>query len=178
MTLCLDKLAVYGKIHPRFEQNHKDLKMSFRANVENMSKIMDEMGITELDLERQFLFGVYRKHIHLSKLQNTAAPAAVAMPSLPVANDAKQTNSEPSEKTISGYALKSPMVGVAYLAPEPGAKPFTTVGAQIKAGDTVALVEAMKTFNPIKSDKDGVVKEILVSDGAAVEFDQPLIIIE
>lgn len=147
--------------------------MSFRATVESMSKIMDEMGITELDLERQFLFGVYRKHIHLSKQQ-----AAVAMPSFPVAADAKHTNSEPAAAAISGYALKSPMVGVAYLAPEPGAKPFVTVGASIKAGDTVALVEAMKTFNPIKSDKDGVVKEILVTDGQAVEFDQPLIVIE
>jgi len=150
--------------------------MSFRANVENMSKIMDEMGITELDLERQFLFGVYRKHIHLSK-QNAAT-----MPCFPVAADAKQTTSAPAdtatETKISGYALKSPMVGVAYLAPEPGAKPFTAVGDTIHAGDTVALVEAMKTFNPIKSDRDGVVKEILVTDGAAVEFDQPLIVIE
>ncbi len=147
--------------------------MSFRATVESMSKIMDEMGITELELERQFLFGVYRKHIHLSK-----QAAAAAMPCFPVATEAKQTNSEPAQNAVSGYALKSPMVGVAYLAPEPGAKPFTTVGASIKAGDTVALVEAMKTFNPIKSDKDGVVKEILVSDGQAVEFDQPLIVIE
>ena len=148
--------------------------MSFRATVESMSKIMDEMGITELELERQFLFGVYRKHIHLSKQQ----AADVAMPKFPVANEEKNKNSEPSENAVNGYALKSPMVGVAYLAPEPGAKPFTTVGAQIKAGDTVALIEAMKTFNPIKSDKDGVVKEILVSDGQAVEFDQPIIIIE
>lgn len=147
--------------------------MSFRSTVESMSKIMDDMGITELDLERQFLFGVYRKHIHLSKQTG----ATVAMPVLPTAEEAKHTNSEPAA-TASGYALKSPMVGVAYLAPEPGAKPFTKVGAQIKAGDTVILVEAMKTFNPIKSDKDGVVKEILVTDGQAVEFDQPLIIIE
>jgi len=147
--------------------------MSFRATVESMSKIMDEMGITELELERQFLFGVYRKHIHLSKQS-----AAAAMPCFPVATESKQTNSEPAQNTVSGYALKSPMVGVAYLAPEPGAKPFTTVGAHIKAGDTVVLVEAMKTFNPIKSDRDGVVKEILVADGAAVEFDQPLIVIE
>jgi acetyl-CoA carboxylase biotin carboxyl carrier protein len=146
--------------------------MSFRATVESMSKIMDEMGITELDLERQFLFGVYRKHIHLSK-QNGAT--AVAMPNFPIAPEAKKAVVEDAK---SGYALKSPMVGVAYLAPEPGAKPFTTVGASIKAGDTVALIEAMKTFNPIKSDKDGVVKEILVTDGAAVEFDQQLIIIE
>ena len=145
--------------------------MSFRATVESMSKIMDDMGITELDLERQFLFGVYRKHIHLSKQQ------AVAVASAPVATDVKvQNNDEASQ--ISGYALKSPMVGVVYLAPEPGADAFVKVGTQIKAGDTVALVEAMKTFNPIKSDKDGVVKEILVSDGAAVEFDQPLVVIE
>ncbi len=144
--------------------------MSFRATVESMSKIMDDMGITELDLERQFLFGVYRKHIHLSK-QQTVAVASAPTP----------TESKPEQKaadTISGHALKSPMVGVVYLAPEPGAEPFVTVGKTVSAGDTVALVEAMKTFNPIKSDKDGVIKEILVSDGAAVEFDQPLIIVE
>ncbi|MDL2296177.1 acetyl-CoA carboxylase, biotin carboxyl carrier protein [Lachnospiraceae bacterium OttesenSCG-928-E19] len=151
--------------------------MSFRATVESMSKIMDEMGITELDLERQFLFGVYRKHIHLSKQQATSV---AAMPSFPTATTPKTANAEPAcaDNSCSGYALKSPMVGVAYLAPEPGAKPFTTVGSQIKEGDTVVLVEAMKTFNPIKADRNGVVKEILIADGSAVEFDQPLIIIE
>ena len=146
--------------------------MSFRATVESMSEIMDDMGITELDLERQFLFGVYRKHIHLSKQQ------AVAVTSAPVANVQKSDCGDAQQKQLNGYALKSPMVGVVYLAPEPGAQTFVTVGTQVKAGDTVALVEAMKTFNPIKSDKDGVVKEILVSDGQAVEFDQPLIVIE
>ncbi len=150
--------------------------MSFRATVESMSKIMDEMGITELDLERQFLFGVYRKHIHLSKQQ----AAAAVMPSFAVSENKRPGLDAPAsdEPKISGHVLKSPMVGVAYLAPEPGAKPFVTVGASVKSGDTVALVEAMKTFNPIKSDKDGVVKEILVSDGQAVEFDQALIVIE
>lgn len=145
--------------------------MSFRATVESMSKIMDEMGITELNLERQFLFGLYRKHIHLSKQQ--AATVAVSAPGV----ETKRMGATCEDK-INGCALKSPMVGVVYLAPEPGAKPFVTVGASVKAGDTVALVEAMKTFNPIKSDKDGTIKEILVSDGAAVEFDQPLIVIE
>ncbi len=145
--------------------------MSFRATVESMSKIMDDMGITELDLERQFLFGVYRKHIHLSKQQ----AATVAVTNAPVA-DVKSMGA--TQATISGHALKSPMVGVVYLSPEPGADTFVTVGTTVKAGDTVALVEAMKTFNPIKSDKDGIVKEILVTDGAAVEFDQPLIVIE
>lgn len=146
--------------------------MSFRATVESMSKIMDEMGITELELERQFLFGVYRKHIHLSKQATIAAamPATFGNPA-----GAKDT---PAPAEITGHVLKSPMVGVAYLAPEPGATPFVSVGASVKIGDTVALVEAMKTFNPIKADKDGVVKEILVTDGQAVEFDQPLIVIE
>lgn len=143
--------------------------MSFRATVESMSKIMDDMGITELELERQFLFGVYRKHIHLSK-QTAVAVSGVATTDVKCAPAAARAE--------NGNALKSPMVGVAYLAPEPGAKPFTSVGATVHAGDTVALIEAMKTFNPIKSDRDGVVKEILVSDGAAVEFDQPIIIIE
>ena len=144
--------------------------MSFRATVESMSKIMDDMGITELDLERQFLFGVYRKHIHLSK-QQVATTVAVAS-SDTKSEKAIQTN------TINGHVLKSPLVGVVYLAPEPGADTFVSVGSAVKTGDTVALVEAMKTFNPIKSDKDGIIKEILVTDGAAVEFDQPLIVVE
>ena len=150
--------------------------MSFRANVESMSKIMDEMGITELELERQFLFGVYRKHIHLSKQQ--AATVAVAPAAAHAEENSKTTTAKEQAAGNSGYSLKSPMVGVVYLASEPGAKPFVKVGQSIKAGDTVALVEAMKTFNPIKSDKDGTVKKILVTDGAAVEFDQPLIVIE
>ena len=112
--------------------------------------------------------GLYRKHIHLSKQQAVAAPVGFVAP--------QQKNNE--ECAISGHALKSPMVGVAYLAPEPGAKPFVNVGDTVHVGDTVALVEAMKTFNPIKSDIDGVVKEILVTDGAAVEFDTPMVVIE
>lgn len=155
----------------KYEIKQKGIKMSFRATVESMSKIMDDMGITELKLERQFLFGVYRKHIHLSKQQ---VAAAVTVP----ATDVKTTTAHCAQKIQNVNALKSPMVGVVYLAPEPGADTFVSVGSSVKAGDTVALVEAMKTFNPIKADKDGVVKEILVTDGAAVEFEQPLIVIE
>lgn len=145
--------------------------MSFRATVESMSKIMDDMGITELDLERQFLFGVYRKHIHLSKQKTVAVSGATA-------TDIKTVKADATTNPVTGYTLKSPMVGVVYLAPEPGAETFVKVGTAVKVGDTVALVEAMKTFNPIKSDKDGIVKEVLVTDGAAVEYDQPLIVIE
>lgn len=142
---------------------------SFRATVENMSKLMDEMGITELDIERQLFLGLYRKHIHLSKQQAVAAPVGFVAP---------QQKCDCEDKISNGHVLKSPMVGVAYLSPEPGAKPFVNVGDSVHAGDTLALVEAMKTFNPIKSDIDGVVKEILVKDGMAVEFDTPIIVIE
>jgi len=145
--------------------------MSFRATIESLSKTMDDMGITEIDFERRFLFGLYNRKIHLSKQSVVAAAGVVSGNVAPV----DVTDAKPG---VSGHALKSPMVGVAYLAPEPGADPFVKVGKTVHAGDTVALVEAMKTFNPIKSDIDGVVKEILVSDGAAVEFDQPLIVIE
>lgn len=142
--------------------------MSFNATMESLSKKMDDMGITEIDFERRYLFGLFNKRIHLSKQAAKATTTATKVAPA-VATD---------EPQIAGHVLKSPMVGVAYLAPEPGAKPFVKVGSTVHVGDTVALVEAMKTFNPIKSDVDGVVKKILVADGAAVEFDQPLIVIE
>ena len=174
-TPYLDNQADYDTIlrmYKTVKQNIRIKKMSFRATVESMSKIMDDMGITELNLERQFLFGVYRKHIHLSKQQTvTVAPAGGNA-------EIKCENNNKNTKNTCGCALKSPMVGVVYLAPEPGAEPFVTIGKPVQVGDTVALVEAMKTFNPIKADKTGIVKDILVTDGAAVEFDQPLIVIE
>lgn len=167
MTLCLDLKKQCGRIKGSITNKGFKIMTSFRATVENMSKLMDEMGITELDLERQLFLGLYRKHIHLSKQQAVAAPMGVVQPTI-----------KNNESKISGHALKSPMVGVVYLAPEPGAKTFVHVGDNVKAGDTIALVEAMKTFNPIKSDIDGIVREILVSDGNAVEFDTPIAIIE
>lgn len=156
---------------------NKGLKMSFHSTVESMSKIMDDMGITELELDRQFLFGLYRKHIHLSKNGIMTQAAPVATPSAPIVA-APVTTPAAEEKPANLITLDSPMVGVAYFAPEPGAKPFISVGSKVKVGDTVALIEAMKTFNPVKSDKDGIIKEILVEDGEAVEFDQAIIVIE
>jgi acetyl-CoA carboxylase biotin carboxyl carrier protein len=82
----------------------------------------------------------------------------------------------PAEE-VAGNAVKSPMVGTAYLSPEPGAAPFISVGKAVKAGDTLCIVEAMKVMNPITAPAGGVVKQILVSDGQPVEFDQPLVII-
>ena len=87
---------------------------------------------------------------------------------------------EPAEKEIdiSGEVIKSPIVGTAYLSPEPGAKPFVSVGKKIKKGETLLIVEAMKTMNHVPSAFDGVIKEVCVTDGQPVEFGQTLIIIE
>jgi len=82
------------------------------------------------------------------------------------------------EVEISKSVVKSPIVGTAYLAPEPGAKPFVSIGKKIKKGETIMIVEAMKTMNHVPSSLDGVVKKICVEDGQPVEFDQTLIILE
>ena len=82
-----------------------------------------------------------------------------------------------AEQEVAGNAVKSPMVGTAFLSPEPNAKPFVEVGDAVKAGDTLLIVEAMKVMNPITAPEGGVVKKILVADGQPVEFDQPLLVI-
>ena len=83
-----------------------------------------------------------------------------------------------SEKNNSGIEVTSPIIGTAYHAPEPGAKKFVEIGKKIKKGDTVMIVEAMKTMNHVPSSSDGIVKEICVEDGQAVEFGQTIIILE
>ena len=96
-----------------------------------------------------------------------AAPAAAAPAAAPVA----------PQEDVGGEAVKSPMVGTAYMSSEPGSKPFIAVGQSVKAGDTLLIVEAMKVMNPITAPKAGTVKKINVSDGQPVEFDQPLVIL-
>ena len=81
-------------------------------------------------------------------------------------------------ETISGTEIKSPIIGTAYLAPEPGAKKFVETGKKIKKGDTVMIVEAMKTMNHVPSPKDGVVKSVNVEDGQPVEYGQTLVVID
>ena len=104
--------------------------------------------------------------------QLAAAPAAA-----PAAQPAAAPQAAAPEQDLGGEAVKSPMVGTAYLSSEPGAKPFVSVGDSVKAGDTLLIVEAMKVMNPITSPKAGTVKAINVSDGQPVEFDQPLVIL-
>jgi acetyl-CoA carboxylase biotin carboxyl carrier protein len=81
------------------------------------------------------------------------------------------------EDDVAGNTVKSPMVGTAYLSPEPGSKPFIEVGQAVKAGDTLCIVEAMKVMNPITAPEAGIIKKIMVADAQPVEFDQPLVVI-
>ena len=83
----------------------------------------------------------------------------------------------PAPEETGGNTVKSPMVGTAFLAAEPGAKPFIEVGKPVRAGDTLLIVEAMKVMNPITAPEGGTIKKIIISDGQPVEFDQPLVII-
>ena len=101
------------------------------------------------------------------------APAAIAAtaPAAPAAAPVA------SDDDIGGEAVKSPMVGTAFLSPEPGARPFVSVGDTVKAGDTLLIIEAMKVMNPITAPKAATVKAINVSDGQPVEFDQPLVVL-
>ena len=105
-----------------------------------------------------------------------AAPAAAADPS-EASTQAAPAQAAAAAEEVAGNTVKSPMVGTAYLSPEPSAKPFVEVGDAVKAGDTLLIVEAMKVMNPITAPEGGVVKKLLVSDGQPVEFDQPLVVI-
>ena len=93
-------------------------------------------------------------------------------------SNSKETNNTSIKQETQGKKVTSPIIGTAYLAPEPGGKNFAEVGKKIKKGDTIMIVEAMKTMNHVPSSSDGIVKEVCVSDGQPVEFGQTLIIIE
>ncbi|MCL2369091.1 MAG: acetyl-CoA carboxylase biotin carboxyl carrier protein [Alphaproteobacteria bacterium] len=141
-----------------------------------MSEQMDKLGITEMKIETSLLFGLFRREIELSKKQNIVAGPMISAPVAAPAHISTEPVLSPTANAAN--AIKSPMVGVVYLSAEPGAPKFIEVGKSVKAGDTLCLIEAMKTFNKVLAEKDGVVREILISESQAVEFDQPLVVIE
>jgi len=105
-------------------------------------------------------------------------PHAAHVPPPPVAAPAPAALDTPADPTKHPGVVTSPMVGVAYMAPEPSAKPFVDIGSAVKAGDTLLIIEAMKTMNQIPAPRAGTVKQILIEDGRPVEFGEALMIIE
>ena len=136
--------------------------------IKELSDYLEEFNLTELEYtEKDTKIKVSKNNISVNN-QNFPSPIT----------DANNLNNNSSEKIKTGIEVKSPIIGTAYHAPEPGAKKFVEVGKKIKKGDTVMIVEAMKTMNHVPSTADGVVKEICVEDGQPVEFGQNLLILD
>ncbi len=152
--------------------------MSFDPEaVRALANILADTGLTEIEIEgKEGRIRVARAPAPVASGQMMQAPVTVPvmMAQAPLAASAAVAE-DPAKHP---GAVLSPMVGVAYLAPEPGAAPFITVGQSVAAGQTLLLIEAMKTFNQIKAAKSGIVTRILISPGAPVEYGEPLLIVE
>lgn len=147
--------------------------------IKKLIELVEESGITELEVQEE------EGTVRISRAAPAVAPAAIQYAAAPVAPiaapaaaPAAAAPAEAPAAEISGHQVRSPMVGTFYRSPSPEAKAFVEVGQTVKVGDALCIVEAMKMMNRIEADKAGVVKAILVNDGEAVEFDQPLIVIE
>jgi acetyl-CoA carboxylase biotin carboxyl carrier protein len=144
------------------------------ALIRELALLLDETNLTEIEIERSGLRVRVARNISISatvpaaSVQGVVAAPIAAAPAAVAAGDMSK---HPG-------AVTSPMVGTAYWAPEPGAKPFIEVGAKVSVGQTLLIIEAMKTMNQIPSPRAGTVTQILVEDGQPVEFGEPLVIIE
>lgn len=138
---------------------------------ESLAKLVNDQNLAEIEYDTEGL------RLRVVRTAATAfAPAPVAMPA-PVAAPAAAP-AAPAAEEVKGEAVKSPMVGVIYASPEPNAAPYVSVGDTVAADQTLFLVEAMKTFNPVKAPRAGKVVKILVTDRSPVEYGEPLLILE
>lgn len=139
------------------------------AWIRELAGILEETGLTEIEIEKD---AVRLRVSRQGGIASFSAPAPAPAPATPAAPPPA------AAATDHPGAVKSPMVGTAYLSPSPGADPFVKEGAQVNEGQTVMIVEAMKTMNPITAPRSGTVTKVIVSDAQPVEFDDPLLIIE
>jgi len=139
--------------------------------IRDLAKLLDETGLTEIEYQQDGVSIRVARNLNASggraPTQTTAATEAIAAPV-----------TAPIEPADHPGLVASPMVGAAYLGPAPGARPFVEVGAQVKAGETLIIIEAMKTMNQIPAPRSGTVIQILIEDGQPVEYGEPLMIIE
>ena len=140
--------------------------------VRQLAQMLDETQLTEIEVEDG------GRRIRIARKAAAAAAPVHYAPAPPPAPTASAAAPEAAAPVASANSVKSPMVGTVYLAPEPGAPTFVSVGKTVAAGDTLLIVEAMKVMNPILAPSAGTVKAILVESGQPVEFDQPLVVVE
>ena len=140
-----------------------------KSIIKELSNYLDEFNLTEIEItEKDTKIKVSKNNVSISNQP--------VVTSANIHTGSENVSEKPSLK--SGTEITSPIIGTAYHAPEPGAKKFVEIGKKIKKGDTIMIVEAMKTMNHVPSTSDGVVKEICVEDGHPVEFGQTIIILE
>jgi acetyl-CoA carboxylase biotin carboxyl carrier protein len=142
--------------------------------IRDLAKLLDETGLSEIEIQRDGVSIRVARNSDASGGRAQLADASVGPMSAALAAPA----AVPVETAQHPGLVASPMVGIAYLGPEPGARPFVEVGAQVKTGDTLIIIEAMKTMNQIPASRSGTVSQILIEDGQPVEYGEPLMIIE
>jgi acetyl-CoA carboxylase biotin carboxyl carrier protein len=153
------------------DKSAANLKSDDSALIRELALLLDETSLTEIEIERSGLRVRVARNVTVSAAMpaNFQPMAAAAVSAAPAAG---------ADLAKHPGVVPSPMVGTAYWAPEPGAKPFIDVGSKVSAGQTLLIIEAMKTMNQIPSPRAGTVTQILVEDGQPVEFGEPLVIIE
>ena len=154
------------------DQSSANFKSDDSALIRELALLLDETSLTEIEIERAGL----RVRVARNITMTASMPANYQAPS-PAAG-AAVTPAAVADLAKHPGVVPSPMVGTAYWSPEPGAKPFIEVGSKVSAGQTLLIIEAMKTMNQIPSPRAGTVTQILIDDGQPVEFGEPLVIIE
>lgn len=143
--------------------------------IRELAKLLDETGLTEIEVEQK---GLRLRVARQPGITNVAAVSPALPQTIPAASAAASPGLASAQPEQHPGVVKSPMVGTAYRAPEPGGMPFVDVGSKVTAGDTVLIIEAMKTMNQIPAPRSGTVTQIFVEDGHPVEYGEPLMIIE
>lgn len=136
-----------------------------------LADVLTETGLTEIEIEKDEI------SLRVARGGSAVPQAVIAPPAAPAMSAPAPETPAPVTAADHPGAVRSPMVGTAYMAPAPGAEPFIKVGDTVREGQTLMIIEAMKTMNEIKSPRSGAVTEILANDAEPVEFDQPLVII-
>ncbi|MEZ0495511.1 acetyl-CoA carboxylase biotin carboxyl carrier protein [Sphingomonas sp. IW22] len=158
-------------------ENERNMRVDIEL-VRQLASVLDDTRLTEIEVEDGERRVRVAREVTVAPMMH-AAPAYAPQPAAPAALAAPAAaETGASTPATAVNAVKSPMVGTAYLASEPGAKPFVSVGQKVAAGDTLLIIEAMKVMNPIVAPAAGTVSSVLVENGQPVEFDQPLVVVQ